>query len=119
MGIFYGDRFLRTLTPNIRTAMSRPDVVEVKNRTLDGQWHVQTIGDGATVLDVETTFTMEQKIIFDDLKKKMVPIKIIFDGFYYEGVVEGVPGYQRTKYTTGPMFSVSFVLLVNNEGVVM
>ena len=47
IGIYDKDDVL--ITNLVDTALSYPDIIEVKNRTLDGKWHIQTIGAGATI----------------------------------------------------------------------
>lgn len=106
------------VTKAVRSALSRPDIIMIKNRTLDGQYHIQSIGSGATVVDVEAHFTMAEKIIFDSLKKTVATIKVIFDGRYYTGVIDGDPSYNRVPSDKDVMFTVSFTLLVQSEGVV-
>ena len=106
------------ITKAVGSAISRPDVILIKNRTLDGKYHIQSIGQGATVVDVEAHLTMAQKLTFDAIKKTVGTIKVEFDGRYYIGVVDGDPNYTRLASTSGPMFAISFTLLVQSEGVV-
>lgn len=106
------------ITKAVRSALSRPDVIMIKNRTLDGKYHIQSIGQGGTMVDVEANFTMSEKMVFDNLKRTVSMIKVTFDGRYYTGVIDGEPNYNRIASTSGPMFTVTFTLLVQSEGVV-
>lgn len=114
MGIYYNDDIL--LTNLIDEAVSRPDVISIKNRNLAGQWHIQTIGEGAKILYVKANLTLEQKDIIDMLKRTAGEFKVIFDGRFYVGLIDEDPGYDRIKTASGPMFETTFLLLVNEEG---
>ena len=106
------------ITKLVDTALSYPDVIEVKNRTLDGQWHIQTIGEGATVLSVKAYMPLSGKNTMDSIRRTMELFKVIFDGKYYIGVFDGKPDFERFKFTDYPMFSTSFTMLVLEEGTV-
>lgn len=115
MGIY--DQNGNLITELIQTATSRPDVVEIKNRLLDGSYHVQTIGEGGTLLDVEAHFTKEQKDTFDLIKRTMSEMKVIFDGKYYKGLIDGQPTPTRKRFADAVMYGINFTLMVNDEGV--
>lgn len=104
------------ITPLVDNALSYPDVIEVKNRTLDGQWHIQTIGTGATILVVKAHLKLNEKNILDDIKRNTDLLKVIFDGKYYIGLIDGKVEYERHKFVEYPIFSTSFNLLVREEG---
>jgi len=112
------DKNNNVLTPAVGSAVSRPDVIEIKNRLLDGSYHVQAIGDAGTLLDVVAHLTKAEKLVFDNIKRIMDPIRVTFDGRYYVGVIDGELSYERLINTWDPMFTVTFTLLVDEEGVV-
>lgn len=114
IGIYDKDNNL--ITNLVDTALSYPDIIEVKNRTLDGQWHIQTIGTGATVLSVKAHLKLNEKNILDIIKRNTDLLKVIFDGKYYTGIIDGKVDYERRKFSDYPMFSTSFNLLVQGEG---
>lgn len=109
------------ITPGVQSAVSRPDVIEVQSRLLDGKYFIQTVGTGGTLLDVTAHFTMAQKMAFDTVKRLTSTIRVVFDGRYYTGIVSGQPTITRNTSTYGvedePIFTISFVLLVETEGV--
>jgi hypothetical protein len=115
MGMYDKNNVL--ITDLVEQALSRPDVIEIKNRTLDGQYHIQSIGDGATTLWVKAHLTFEQKAIVDNIKKTMSQLKVIFDGRYYIGLIDGELGYERIKTSDKPMFTTAFMVAVQEEGV--
>jgi hypothetical protein len=104
------------ITRLIDTAVSYPDVIEVKNRTLDGQWHIQSIGTSATVLSVKAHLRLQEKDVLDTIKRNSDVLKVIFDGKYYIGLIDGKVDYERRKFTEHPMFGASFTVLVREEG---
>ena len=85
------------ITRLIDTAVSYPDVIEVKNRTLDGQWHIQSIGTSATVLSVKAHLRLQEKDVLDTIKRNSDLLKVIFDGKYYVGLIDGKVDYDRRK----------------------
>lgn len=105
------------ITLRVQQAVSRPDVVEVKNRTLDGKYHIQTIGEGATMVEVVAHFTTSEKVIFDTIKKTGASIKVTFEGNYYIGLIDGELQWQRIPNWDDPIFIAQFTILVNEEGV--
>ena len=114
IGIY--DKNDNLITNLVDTALSYPDIIEVKNRTLDGQWHIQTIGTGATVLSVKAHLKLNEKNILDVTKRNTDLLKVIFDGKYYTGIIDGKVDYERRKFAEYPMFGASFTLLVQEEG---
>lgn len=106
------------VSPAVGSAVSRPNVIEILNRTLNGKYHLQMIGEGATMLDVVAHFTMAEKLVFDTIKKTGSTIRVTFDGRYYVGVVGEEPSYERIANTWDPMFTITFTLYVEEEGVV-
>lgn len=116
IGIYDKDNNL--ITHLVDTAHSYPDIIEVKNRTLDGQWHIQTIGDAATLLDVKVHLKSNEKMLLDYIKSTSDLLKVVFDGRYYIGLIDGKIDYERHKFAEHPMFGASFTLLVRGEGVI-
>jgi len=116
MGLYTKDNVL--ITELVNSALSKNELIEIKNKTLDGQWHVQMIGSSATTLEVKANLSMDERIIFDDLKAQLAEVKVVFDNFWYMGVVDGSIEYIRTKFTNGPMFETTFTILVNSKGAV-
>lgn len=104
------------ITKLVDNAFSYPDVIEVKNRTLDGQWHIQTIGTSATILNVKAHLRLKEKDILDTIKRNTDLLKVIFDGKYYIGLIDGKVDYERRKFSEYPMFGASFTVLVKEEG---
>ena len=104
------------ITRLVDSAVSYPDVIEVKNRTLDGQWHIQQIGTSAYILKVKVSLTLAEKKQLDTIKSNSDLLKVIFDGEYFVGLIDGTPDHDRLKFSDGPMFKTSFTMLVREKG---
>lgn len=104
------------ITRLIDSAIATPDVIEVRNRTLDGQWHIQSIGTSATTLSVKAHLKLNEKDQLDAIKRLSDTLKVIFDGRYYIGLIDGKVDYARRKFTEYPMFDATFTVLVREEG---
>lgn len=105
------------LTEIVSSATSKPDVIEIVNRDFDGGYHVQTIGESGTKLDVVAYFTKSKKLLVDAIKRTSSNIKVTFDGRYYIGVIEGELSWSRIANQDDPYFGLQFTLLVETEGV--
>jgi len=115
MGLY--DSAGNIITKFVDSAYSTPDVLEVKNRTLDGKYHVQTIGLAGSILTVDAHLTFEQKQIVDNIKRIGGSIKVLFDGIYYTGLIDGPLSYTRLKFEPYPMFKITMTILINSEEV--
>ena len=104
------------ITRLVDTAVASPDVIEVRNRTLDGQWHIQTIGTSATTLSVKANLTLAEKSQVDTIKRTSDQLKVVFDDKYYIGLIDGNVDYEYRKFTEYPMFGATFTVLVREEG---
>jgi len=106
------------ITEVVSSATSKPDVIEIVNRTLDGSYHIQTIGTAGIKVDVIAYFTSNGKQILDGIKKVSDKIKVVFDGQYYIGLIDGELTWNRIPNQSDTWFGTQFTLLVESEGVV-
>jgi hypothetical protein len=106
------------ITEVVSSATANPDVIEITNRLLDGSYHVQTIGTYGTKVDVVAYFTVAQKLVLDGIKRTSDLIKVVFDGKYYIGLIEGELKWNRYPNDSELWFGTQFILLVESEGVV-
>ena len=111
------DKNNEVLTEIVSSATSKPDVIEIINRTFDGSYNVQTIGESGTKLDVIAYFTSSKKLLLDAIKRSSDTIKVTFDGRYYIGIIEGEISWDRLANQDAPLFGIQFTLLVESEGV--
>lgn len=115
IGIY--DKNSNLITYLVETALLRLDTIEIKNKTLDGQWHIQTIGTSAMILDVTAHLTLSEKRTLDLIKSSNDQLNVRFDGESFIGIIDGQPSYDRQAFPIGPMFKVTFNLLVLSKGV--
>ena len=106
-----------TLISNILASVI-PDyeIIEVENRLLDGSFHIQTIGQPARIVNVNTISvnTVNKKII-DTCKSTKISLKVVIDDEYYIGIIRGNPTWTRVK---SGIYQISIVLIVSEEGVI-
>ena len=112
------DKYNTLITPIVSSATSAPDVVEIINRTFDGTYHVQTIGTAGTKVDVITYCTKSQKAVLDNIKRTSDTIKVVFDGYYYIGLIEDSLSWNRLPNQDVPYYGTQFTLLVTSQGVI-
>jgi len=105
------------ISAGIQSAFETDDILEIKNRTLDGKWHVQSIGTGASMLTVKAHLLLAEKADLDANKRLTADVKIIFDDMYYIGIIDGAISYERQAFAVHPIFNTEFTLLVNEKGV--
>ena len=92
------------------------ETIEVENKLLDGTIHIQTVGQPARVVNVNTvTVNTENKKLIDTCKATKTPVKVVLDDDYYIGIIRGVPSWARVK---SGVFQVSLTLIVSEEGAV-
>ena len=109
-GLYQGNTLI---TKRIESAVSLPDTIKVEKRLLNGQFHTQIIGTGGTTLNVVVHLSFAQKNLIDEYERTGTPIKVIFDGMYYNGTIKTAPIAERIMRDK---FLVSFTMNVNGQG---
>lgn len=104
------------ITEIVDNVVASPNVIEVKNRTFNGQWHVQTIGSAAWIAKIKCSLKSSEKDQLDAIKSISDQLKVIFDGKYYVGLIDGEVDYNRRKFTEYTMYDVTFTMLVTEKG---
>jgi len=104
-----------TLVTNIiQSVISGYDTIKVVNRLLGGSFHIQTIGQSARIVNVNTaTIYEEGKNIIDEYEATATPVKVVLDNKYYIGIIKEAP--QWTRIRPG-IYQTDLVLLVSEEG---
>lgn len=103
------------ITEKVTKVIPSPDMVEIKNRTLDGGYNLQAIGTGATTIDVVALVTLAGKLNLDNAKRITAPIKVTGSGKYHIGVIDGKVSPEWLKPN---LYRVSFTLLQQSEGAI-
>lgn len=60
------------------------DTTRITNRTLDGKYHVQILGEPARTLIIEVAITNEGRLILEGLNANGGLFKVVDDGAIYE-----------------------------------
>lgn len=104
MAVLY-DKSNQVITNYVTAVVPRPDVIDLKNRLLDGKYHLQNIGTAATVVSVSAVVTCAGKVLLDTAKETASQIKVTGNNKYYQGVIDEYsvdpisPVYYRVNLT--------------------
>ena len=103
------------ISDKVILAKSRQETTEVKNRLLDGSWHVQTIGDPALSYELEFVVPASMQEIVDDLAARKEALRLYRHGKSYVGIIDGNPDWDQLIGSTDPArakYRCRIVLLV-------
>ena len=103
------------ITDLVRSAILNPDIIKVKNRLLDGTFHVQTIGDRLDTIKVACYTDEANKARLDDMYITNEPIKLVKENKFYVGLMDNKAEW--TEFTRG-LYETSFDLVVRSEGLI-
>lgn len=108
------------ISEDIMRFLPRLEPIRVENRTLDGQYHVQTIGSGARVFDLQVIVTDSGRYTIENAWATGANLRAEVESWYRTGIVKAAPGWDLLR--PGPMatrlYMATFTLAVNSEGVV-
>lgn len=100
------------ITPYVNV-IPKSDVVKIENRLLDGSFHIQTIGDAASLLKVTLQArdeTVRERVCLAETTGEEV--KIIYNSKYWKGLIRDTLDWDKTA----GVFSTSFEFLVTDTG---
>lgn len=102
------------ITDIVTDLIPKPDTLQIEHRTLDGQYHIQTIGTAAKIVNIICITDIAGKVKIDLAAATGMPLKVIEFDKYYIGLIRNVPDCEHFK----PLrYRISFTLLVQSEGV--
>jgi len=104
------------ITDLVNTAILNPDVIHIKNRLLDGTYHIQTIGEAITVIDCIIYADAVNKAKIDYLYTRGEPVKLDKLDKWYKGIITELGGWK--VFVVGELYEVSFKIFVSDSGVV-
>lgn len=104
---------------SIETALDHYDTITIKNRLLNGEYHVQTIGSPLKIFDISLNVDEDERKNINYLQAIGTTVMFKRDGYYYKGLISELPTwtpkvlgeYNQRKYTG------TISLMVNEEGV--
>jgi hypothetical protein len=113
------DAYNNTLSSIVNSVIpANPDTIIIKNLSLDGRPHLQTIGTPVEKVTVSCMSTYAELVNLTDAAAKCVPIQVDFDGGYYDGIIDGNPG--SGLFNRGPkasrLYQVTFEMFVTEQG---
>lgn len=65
------------------------ETIEVKNRLLDGSWHIQVIGDLAKSWEIEFVIPGDRREIVDTCAARKTVLRLERHGKTYTGIIDG------------------------------
>ncbi len=114
VGLYTTDGVIITRT--IKAVIPGYDTIKVINRLLDGSFHVQVIGQGARIVNLETVSVNDTaKGTIDLAESQAAPIKVIKDSKYYIGIIKDAPKWAQQSRG---VYQANLTLLVSEEGTV-
>lgn len=114
-GLYLNTNPLTLLTRYVNITPKK-DVIKVENRTLDGQFHVQTIGTGADLLAVTLHAENETaRALVDSASASATYLKIVIGSTYWIGIIRGNLEWEKIAGT----FKTTFDFLVQSTGAVV
>mgnify|MGYP001066127894 CR=1 FL=1 len=103
------------VSDKVTLAKPKQETTEVKNRLLDGSWHIQTVGDPAKSFELEFIVYASMQEIVDDLAARKEALRLHRHGADYIGIIDGNPDWEQLIGSTDPeraKYKCKIVLLV-------
>lgn len=103
------------VSDKVTMAKPKQETIEVKNRLLDGSWHIQTLGDPAKSFELEFIVCATAQETIDALAADKTPLRLERHGKSYVGIIDGNPDWDQLIGSTDParaMYRCRIVLLV-------
>jgi hypothetical protein len=90
------------ISDKVILAKPRQETSEVKNRLLDGSWHIQTVGDPAKSFELEFIVYATAQETIDALAADKTPLRLERHGKSYVGIIDGNPDWDQLIGSTDP-----------------
>jgi len=98
----------------VNSAILNLEVTHIKNKLLDGTYHVQTIGDSIDVIDVTVYVNQLNKTKIDYLYKTATPVKLVKEDKWYKGIISDLGSWE--VFVKRQLYEGSFKLYVSESG---
>ncbi len=96
--------------------------IQVKNKLLDGTYHIQTIGEPLKYIEFEILSNHDQVDLINMAEHQGEPLRLTLDNKHYEGLLEEKPDWQRItmryKESKYRYYTAKIKLNINEEGIV-
>ena len=103
------------ITNIVNDAILNPDIIKIKNRLLDGTYHIQTIGNRIDTIKVDCYVDKINKDKIDSMYVIDEPIKLLQENKYYIGLIDDKPDWETVSKQ---LYLASFKLVISQSGVV-
>lgn len=100
----------------INTAILEPEIIKIKNKLLDGTYHIQSIGSALTIIGITCYVKKTNKEKIDDLYINDEPVKLTKEGKYYIGLISDKPVWSVFTKGTYGLYETKFKIAVSEEG---
>lgn len=90
------------ISDKVILAKPRQETTEVKNRLLDGSWHIQTVGSPAHSYELEFIIPATLQETVDTLATEKATLRLERHGKTHRGIVSGDPDYEQLIGSTDP-----------------
>lgn len=103
------------VSDKVTLAKPKQETTEVKNRLLDGSWHIQTVGDPAKSYELEFVVYATAQETIDGYAADKTPLRLHRHGKNYIGIIDGNPDWEQLIGSTDPAkakYKCKIVLLV-------
>lgn len=98
------------------------ETIQVKNKLLDGTYHIQTIGEPLKYIEFDILANHDQVDLINKAEYQGEPLKLILDNKYYVGLLEEKLDWQRItmryKESKNRYYTAKIRLNINEEGIV-
>lgn len=102
------------LATHVILAKPQQETIEVKNRLLDGSWHVQVIGSPAKSWEIEFLTPGNRREEIDTYAARKDKLTLHRHGKTHPGIVDGNPDWEQVIGSTDPakaLYKCHLVLL--------
>lgn len=110
VGLYEADNTLITRYANV---LPRQEAIKVKNRTLDGQMHVQIIGTAVTLVDVELFVYAAGKAVIDTAEATGALVKVSDGTTTWTGTIAEPPWWEKKVRGKG-LYAATIIIEVTS-----
>lgn len=98
------------------------DSIQVKNKLLDGSYHIQNIGEPMRYFTFEVLANHIQVDLINLIESRGEPLRLVIDDKFYMGLLDEVPDWTRLVLRRNDplntFYSAKLRLNVSEEGVI-
>ena len=106
------------ITDIVDSAILNPETIQIKNKLLDGTYHIQTIGIPIIKIDILCYVDRFNKPILDSMYSIGEPIKLILNGKYYIGVIHEKSEWEIFARVKNGLYEAQLEMVVDTEGII-